>query len=323
MKRILTALLCVSATAAAVGCGGKTRHEVTEKYILVVANKKLTYWQSASAGLIDAARQMGVQAEILGPDTYDPKEEVAAFQRALDKNPSGILVSAADPKLLESAINGAIAKGVPVITMDADTPSSKRLTFIGTNNYQAGQMGGRIAAKALNGKGTVVIYTMPGQGNLGERMEGYKQVFAENPGIKIAEVVDVKGDPRIAFDTTEAMMEKGKVNPDAFLCLEATACPEVAEVLSRKKITGKVIVAMDADQRTLEWIDKGMINATIAQKPYSMAFYGLKVLDDLYHYKPAKLEGDWTRDNRAPVPHFVDTGAQVVDKNNVSFFLKQ
>jgi ribose transport system substrate-binding protein len=304
------------------GCGGKERHDVTEKFILVISNKKLPYWQAAAAGLVDAAKQMGLQAEVAGPDVYDPKEEVAAFERALEKKPAGILVSAADAKLLQPAIDSAVAKGIPVVTMDSDSPGSKRMTFIGTNNYQAGQMGAKVAVKALGGKGNVVVYTMPGQANLEERLEGYKTVFAQSPGIKIVDTVDVKGDPRIAFDKTQEMIDKGSTKPDAFVCLEATACPEVAEVLTRKKISGKVVVAMDTDPSTIEWIQKGVINATIAQKPYSMAFYGVKVLDDLTHYKPAKLDSNWTLDSRAPVPNFIDTGAQLVDKGNVDSFAK-
>ena len=70
---------------------------------------------------------------------------------------------------------------------------SKRLTFIGTNmcNSQAGQMSGELLVRELNGKGDVVLYSIPGQENLDERMEGLKRVLARNPGIKILQVVDM------------------------------------------------------------------------------------------------------------------------------------
>jgi ribose transport system substrate-binding protein len=58
-----------------------------------------------------------------------------------------------------------------------------------------------------------------------------------------------------------------------------------------------------------------MIRATIAQKPYTMAYYGLRAADDLRHNKPPATEG-----NRSPVPVFIDTGATVVDKSNVALF---
>src|SRR5262249_900386 len=146
--------------------------------------------------------------------------------------PAGILISAADPELLRDAIDSATAAGIPVITIDSDSPKSKRLTFIGTNNYQAGQMSGELLAKELNGTANEVLYRIPGQENLDERAEGFKRVVARNPGIKILQVVDMAGNPTKAFDGTRTIIA-GKPAPDAFVCLEALSCNEVADVLDR------------------------------------------------------------------------------------------
>ena len=84
--------------------------------------------------------------------------------------------------------------------MDSDAPESHRLYFIGTNNLQAGRLGGQRVAAQLNGKGNVVFFTMPGQPNLDERLKGYKDVFADYPDIKVVEVFDMKGDSGVAMD---------------------------------------------------------------------------------------------------------------------------
>ena len=47
-------------------------HEPTETYYLIATNTKVPYWQQAAAGLNQAARQMQVRAEMVGPDSYDP-----------------------------------------------------------------------------------------------------------------------------------------------------------------------------------------------------------------------------------------------------------
>ncbi len=108
---------------------------------------------------------------------------------------------------------------------------------------------------------------------------------------------------------------------DALVCLEAIACAEVADVLDRERVTGKVVVAMDTDQRTLEWIQKGSITATIGQKPFTMSFYGVKMLDDLHHHKLGQLSN--TDDSFSPIPSFVDTGATLIDKGNIGRYLKE
>ncbi len=317
----LNAALLLSFLTILGGCTGSTGHKSNEKYYLVSSNVKLQYWQSAAAGLFKAAKQLDVSAEMVGPDTYDAQAEQVAFRSAVAKKPAGILVSAADPNLLKADIDAAIGQGVPVITIDSDTPASKRLTFIGTNNREAGRMGGERLAKEMGGKGNVIIYSMLAQANVEERLRGYKDALADSPGIKIVEVVNMKGDPRVVFDATSEIVDKGKLKPDAFACLEAISCKEVADVLGRKKITGKVIIAMDTDQGTLDWIKKGSIAATIAQKPFTMAYFGVKLLGDLFLNKLPTLDRNFSTDAQSPLPMFIDTGATVIDKSNVDGFL--
>jgi len=315
MKRSLLA----AALLLLYGCGSSP-HSPEERYFLVASNIKVPYWQEAGAGLSKAARQLQVRAEMVGPETYDPKQEQAEFQRILKLKPSGIMISPADPNLLKDDINSAITSGIPVITMDSDAPESKRLMFIGTNNYQAGLMGGRAAAREMHGKGNVVVFITAKQANLEERLKGYRDAFESSPQIKIVEVVDIHGDPRVAFDRTMEIITKGKPQVDAFVSTESMSAKEVADVLDRKNAKGKTVVGMDAVAGTLEGVEKGLIAVTVVQKPFTMAFYGLKILDDLNHHKPESLDRFWAQDTQAPIPTFVDTGATLIDKHNLAAF---
>jgi ribose transport system substrate-binding protein len=315
---VLAALLLIALPLT--NCGSE--HSADELYILVSANVQGPYWKAAGAGFFQAASQLKVKADFVGPDDYDLKAEQAAFEKALSRKPTGILVSAADATLLKDSIDRAIGAGIPVITVDSDAPDSKRLFFIGTNNYQAGLTGGERLAAELKGKGNVVVFTMPGQANLAERLRGYRAALDSHPQIKITRVVDIAGDPRVAFDTTTQILGKEKDKVNAFVCLEALAGKEVATVLSQYKVNDKVIIAMDTDPDTLEWVRKGVIAATISQKPYTMTYVGLRELDNLYHHKLNSLTQDWSKDSFAPVPAFVDTGSALVDKSNVENFIQ-
>src|ERR1700735_2631732 len=138
-KRIL---LVVLATALPFFVGGCERHAKSEQYFLIATNIGLPYWQSAHAGFTRAAAEYGGTEDMRGPDTFTPTVEVDEFRAAVAKKPAGILVSVADPSLMGPEINKAIAAGIPVITIDSDAPDSQRLYFIGTNNLEAGRLGG-------------------------------------------------------------------------------------------------------------------------------------------------------------------------------------
>ncbi len=136
-------------------------------------------------------------------------------------------------------------------------------------------------------------------------------------------MVDIKGNATLAFDTTKEILDEGSGKVDAFVCLESLGCAEVANVLDRRHVVGKVVIAMDTSANTLEWIQKGGITATIGQKPFTMAFVGVKMLDDLHHHKLASLDEDWAQDSFSTIPSFVDTGETLIDKSNVDAFVKK
>lgn len=320
IPRLLATALLVTLMLPLLNCGGG--HDANEKYYLVADNIQVPYWQTAHAGFSQAAQELKVRSEFVGPDTFDPKAQQQAFEQILQRGkPSGILISIADAKLMKDDINKAIAARIPVLTMDSDAPESQRLFFIGTNNYDAGFNGGQRLAKELHGKGNVVVFTMPEQANLQERLRGYRDSVATTQ-IKFTRVVDIKGDPRIAFDAATEIVGKEKDKVDAFVCLEAQAGKEIATVLSNNGVKNKVVMAMDTDPDTLDWIRRGGIAATISQKPYTMAYVGVMMLDHLYHHKLPNLQMDWAKDSFAPIPSFVDTGSSLIDKTNVDAFLQ-
>jgi ribose transport system substrate-binding protein len=318
-KNVLLATMAMALSMLVSGCD---RHQKSEQYYLIATNIGLSYWQSAHAGFTAAAAQYGVTEQMKGPETLNQAVEVDEFRAAVASKPAGILVSAADSKLMTPEIDKAIAAGIPVITIDSDAPDSQRLYFIGTHNLEAGRLGGQRVAAQLNGKGNVVFFSLPGQSNVEERLKGYKDVFATFPGIKIVEVFDMKGESGAAMDKARDYLERtGPAKINAFICLEASAGKDVAEAFKRAKPQDTMLMAMDVDQATLELVKDGTIAATISQKPFTMAFLGLKALDDIHHYPLKPLARDYGSDASSPIPAFVDTGVSLVDKSNVDKYL--
>jgi len=321
MKAIQRVALGMLALGVAVTTGCGARHSDKEVYYLISTNLALPYWQTAAAGFKQAAAEYKVTARVVGPDGYDAQAELAELQKATAAKPAGILISVADVSVLQPGIDAAVAAGVPVITMDSDAAGSRRLYFIGTNNLAAGQLGGKRVLAKLGGKGNVVFFTIAGQANTDDRLKGFKDVFSTRPDIKIAEVVDIKGDARDAFDKTQQFLAlTGDKKIDAFVCLDSASGKMVSDALKRSG-GGRELVAWDVNQDTLDGIKAGTIDATIAQKPYTMGWVGLKALDDVFHYPPKQLTKDFSVDSFATYPGFVDTGTSLVDQSNVDMYI--
>lgn len=316
-RQIAAVVLAGLVLTFSTSCNTKAKKEV---YYLVAANVQLPYWQTVANGFNKAAAAYKVRTKVVGPQSYDPLAELDALQKATLAHPSGILISVSDVSILERGVDTAIREGIPVITVDSDAAATRRLYFVGTNNVEAGRLGGGRLLEKLGAKGNVAFLTMPGQPNLEDRLAGFKQVLNGSPGIQI-EIVDMKGSASTAFDEAQRLLNRtGAAKVDAFVCLEAISGKPVADAVKRSKATGRIVIAWDTDQGTLNAIRDGTIDSTIAQKPYTMGYFGLKLLYDVFHAPPPQLNKVFKTDFFSPYPVFVDTGTALIDRSNVDLY---
>jgi ribose transport system substrate-binding protein len=324
MKQVVAVLCCVaSAAVLTLSSCAPLLHDPKETYILVAGDTKLPYWQTMLQGFNHAASELKVKAEIDGPENFDPNAEYDALQKAIRRKPSGILLWAVDPNIMTPGINAAVAQGIPVITVSADAADSRRSFYVGTDNYTAGRLAGRLAVDLLKGQGNIVVFQTSAPANAKLRLNGLRDALSNHSGINIKQIVDLKSDPTSIFDTAQHLLQTNELI-SAFICLSATAGPEIGEVVNREHKAGKIaVINMDADSRTLDLIEKGAVSASVAQKPFSMGYIGLKSLDDLHHHPPTPLNNDWVHQPLSPIPAFIDTGVFVIDKHNVASVRQQ
>ena len=315
-RNTLAAVLVVCGEIWMVACAAPS-HDHGEHYVFIATNTGLSYWKEAEAGFRDAANALGVKGELVGPTGYQPNVELGVLRSVIEEHPAGICISAARPEIFQADIDNAISQGIPVICVDSDVPRSKRIAYVGTDNFKAGKEGMRRMSTLISGKANIVLVSIEGQNNVDERVAGAADALANFPALKITKILDDKGDPRSAADQISELIQK-KEKIDGIICLEASGGSGAAEAVHRFNLDGKLpIVAFDDDPATLDWINKGVIAATVTQKPYVMSYYGLKFLDDLHHNAVHQFK-DWHTALAAPVPTFVDTGTVVVDKNNAN-----
>jgi len=328
MERILVVILAVALIVVlvvkiggrgpAVPAAGAAGGAAEQSYVMISAVTGGPYWIDSKAGLRDKAKELGVKAVFTGPPTVDANAQIDAVNRAVAEHVDGIvMVAVADA--VAPAIDKAIEAGIPVVCADADAPSSKRYSFIGTGNYNAGYRGGEQLAKLLGGRGEVALMYIPGWDNLIQRVDGYKAALAKYPGIRVVKIGNDKGSQTEAEKECRAILQ-AYPNLAGFGCVAAIGGQGAAVAVKQAGKAGRVkIVAMDRDEATLQFIQEGVIDASIAQRTYMMAYLALQMLYDLRNDR-IRFTDDWRRIGVNPLPPVVDTGTFVIDKSNVDFF---
>ena len=296
--------------------GGKVA--AIQRYVMISAVTGSPYWIDSKDGLRDKAKELGVEANFIGPPTVDVNAQIDEVNRAIAQKVDGIImVPMADS--VTPAIDQAIAAGIPVVCADADAPSSKRYSFVGTGNYNAGFQGGEELAQLLGGRGEVALLTIPGADNLSKRVKGYQDALAKYPAIKIVQIGNDHGSQTEAEKECRALIQ---VYPNlaGFGCVAAAGGQGAAVAVKQAGKVGKIkIVAMDRDEATLQFIQEGVIDASIAQRTYTMSYQALQMLYDLRNGR-IKFADDWRKLQVNPLPPNVDTGSFVIVKKNVDYF---
>jgi len=195
--------------ATVIGSVPVKAQEAEEHYGMVVFLRGSEFFNWAYAGFQDAAKTVKATTELQGPADWDASAEARAVDQLGAKGVKGIAVTAGDADTLVTSIDSSIKAGVPILTFDSDSPKSKRLLFVGTNNYNAGFTAGKAVGEKLGDKARVGVSLIPGLDSITHRLEGFKAGLASvAPNAKIVTTVNDEGDLQKAESVNTAMLKQ-------------------------------------------------------------------------------------------------------------------
>jgi len=285
-----------------------------ELNIMIITNGISPFWDPMVVGMQKAAAEVGCKADWAGPQNSTVAEQRRLVEDAVAKGVDGIAISSIEDKSSVPIIELAASKGIPVITFDSDSPSSKRIAYIGTNNYRAGEAAGNAAVKLLPSGGKFVGFV----GNISapnaqQRRDGF--VAAAKAGnIELTQVLDDNKNASRARRNVEDVMQRSGTEIQGFLGLFSYNGPAIVQaVTNANKRADYKIVAFDAEPGTLQALEKGTVDATVVQKPYQFGYLSTKLLY-LINRK------GWTearKEMEVPEDGIYDTGVEVITPANV------
>ena len=290
-----------------------------EEYIYVSMMGNLEFFNAHKYGFKWAGEALGVTATYVGPPDFDVNAQVAAFDQAIAKKPKGIVVFAVDPSLIPE-IDKATDAGIPVVTILGDLPTSKRIAFVGSYQYDLGYVGGTHLAESLGGQGKVAILSIPGTQMFDDREAGFRAAFEAYPGIEVVQVGDTKADTATAISVAKDILTR---NPDlaAFVGTDSTAGIGAATAVSEAGKSAEVkTVSMDRNSDVLQAIQNGTLTGTVAQDDAAMAFWALQTLYNYVHHQ-APLTVDNAKAGASTGPTIVYMSVNYIDKSNLQYYL--
>jgi ribose transport system substrate-binding protein len=291
----------IALAAALLLCGCRTSSQKTIAVIPKATSHR--FWQSVQAGAIAAGRDLHVDVLWNGPALEtDFSRQIQIVDSMIARRVDGIAVAAGDRTALNASLDRAAQARIPVTIFDSGVDSTNYMTFVATNNYEAGKMAARKMAEFLNGKGSVaVVLHMPGSYSTMERERGFADVLKQEfPGIRTVAQQYGMSDRSKSMAAAENMLT-AHPGLDGIFCSTEPSSTGASLALKERGLAGKVkFVAFDAADNMIADLREGTIHAMVVQDPFKIGYQAVKTLVD-------KLAGH-------PPPKEMDLNAVVVTK---------
>src|SRR5258708_4649991 len=143
-----------------------------QTYAMITFVSEIDYWKDCFRGMQDAADFLAVSATYVGSLDNELSSEIRVVDNAVSQRPDGLLITAINPDGIKPSIDAAMVAGIPVITFDADSPLSRRYSFVGTGNVEAGVVAARSPCPIMQ-CGEIAVSRVPAPLNHGGRLPGF------------------------------------------------------------------------------------------------------------------------------------------------------
>ncbi len=279
-------------------------------YIVKASNS--FYWQIVMNGAQLAAKDLGVKITFQEPlAESDVAKQVSILNDAIALHPDAIIIAPTVADALVPGIEQAMNQGIKVILIDSAANTQDYVSFLSTNNVQAGKDLAKefvdlIVAKYGKAEGNIAYMTsMAGVGSLSQRDQGFLEGLKEyGPNLKIVAHQYANN----AIDTATTNWENiFTANPNlvgVFADNNVTG-DGLARALQLSGMAGKLVaVAFDNDPAEIDALSNGILQALQIQQPWIMGYWSV-------FYAVSAVEG-------VGLPKNVDTGAFIATKANMN-----
>jgi ribose transport system substrate-binding protein len=268
------------------------------------------FWKSVEAGAKAAGEELGVNVIWKGPlKENDRAQQIQIVEQFISEGVDGIVLAPLDDTALARPVATAMGRHIPVVIFDSALKGEAGKDFVSlvaTDNRAGGGMGGEELARALSGSGKIVLLRyLVGSASTDARETGFLEAIGGHTGLNVI-VNNRYGGATVGESKTAAMNMLDRIREaDGIFCPNESSTFGMLLALRQSNLTGKKkFVGFDTSPPLVEALQKGEIDALVAQDPSRMGYLGVKTLLD--HLRGNKVDG------------YVDTGVRLINRDNLN-----
>jgi ribose transport system substrate-binding protein len=280
---------------------------------LVVKTLNNPFFLDMRRGAEEAAKRQGVSLIVQAAEReLDVEKQMQIIENLIQSRVSALCITPSGSSEIVPAIVKANRSNIPVLILDTRVnpqalqgAGGQVACFIGSDNFEGGKLAGQHLAKRIGGKGNVAILEgIPGHETGDSRLKGFRQALASYPGIKIVSSQTANWERDQGYNVFQNILQSHPEVQALFACSDLMALGAVEAIAAARRTGDILVVGFDAFAEAREAVQKGLMDATVAQSPFKMGQLAVENACRL-------LKGE-------SIPKEISVGIQLITKENAT-----
>ncbi|PTT12903.1 LacI family transcriptional regulator [Flavobacterium sp. HMWF030] len=241
--------------------------------------ENLEYWKSQVAGIEKAAVEFSKFGIVLDYFFYD--FNISSFKEAVKKvlefECDGLLFAPIFYQESVQFLNEYKKTNIPVVMIDSNIDSGTENAYVGQDAFQSGYLAGRLISFAVKNERQVLIFKITREIESTsvylQRINGFYSFFRDHEDLqnfKFSEVtIKDSGIDQLNLEMFSGINSVFVPNSRAYI---------VAQFLEQNNIKGVRIIGYDLLKQNIEYMNKGVIDFLINQRPEEQGYMGVNYL---------------------------------------------
>lgn len=257
--------------------GGPSIHDNSIAVILKSLNVRMDFWQTVNKGAETAAKEVGMELNVLGPlQENDADEQIRILEEAIEQKPEAIVIAPLADDRMSDILAKARSAGIKLVVIDTPLDMNPMPVIVSNDHVEAGRLAGETALSAAKGHPTVAIISDDPNSKISEeRLTGLLEVLNRYENSVIGVSYANNSEDR-AYEIVKQLLGADKPF-NTIITLNESATLGVAKLLKEQQWAGVIeLIGFDSSVDEIQLLESGTLKAAIVQKPFNMGYLGVK-----------------------------------------------
>ncbi|WP_316896932.1 substrate-binding domain-containing protein [Pseudodesulfovibrio indicus] len=262
-----------------------------EDTVLVVPKaESVQFWGMVRQGAMDAGVGRGVRVLYRGPLAHESDErQRAIIEQGLAEGVDAVVIAPSSVDALTDVTLAARDKGVPLVVIDSALGDGWQVSFVATDNLEAGRVAARFLLSSAPGGGTILLLRHKAGSSATEKREVGFAAEVEADGRHDILLSDYLGVSQgNAYHRTMSLLRDHPEINGVFASGEVATMGCIRAVRELGLMGRVKVVGFDDTPDIRRALEDGILQGVMVQQPYQMGLIGVETACDALAGRPVK-----------------------------------